>query len=225
MSGFAVATPAPAPGVGTTVSPAELEDTGVTPGAYTYMGGTVDADGRLSAAASGTTPYVPGGTDVAMADGGTGASTAANARTNLGFLSAVTTAAFPKSNTTLANITGLSLTVGVGTWEVFALARATIPGTGGIKFALAGTATVTALNGSFFYHDGTAFGGCGAVNVAGVEFLDSSTSNEVATVYTNATITVSVAGTLTLQFAESSTDAVDPSAVSVGSTLTARQLS
>lgn len=40
--------------------------------------------GVLSAATAGTDYYNPGGTDVAIADGGTGASTAAGARTNLG---------------------------------------------------------------------------------------------------------------------------------------------
>lgn len=40
--------------------------------------------GVLSAATSGTDYYAPGSTDVAVADGGTGASTAGGARTNLG---------------------------------------------------------------------------------------------------------------------------------------------
>ena len=40
--------------------------------------------GVLSIAAQGTDYYAPSGTDVAVADGGTGASTAAGARTNLG---------------------------------------------------------------------------------------------------------------------------------------------
>jgi len=42
------------------------------------------AAGVLSAATAGTDYYAPGSTDVAVADGGTGSSTAAGARTNLG---------------------------------------------------------------------------------------------------------------------------------------------
>ena len=43
-----------------------------------------NGSGTVSQATAGTDYYNPGGTDVAVADGGTGASTAAGARTNLG---------------------------------------------------------------------------------------------------------------------------------------------
>lgn len=43
-------------------------------GSFTYGSFTVNAKGLITAASSGTTPYVPGGTDVAVADGGTGVS-------------------------------------------------------------------------------------------------------------------------------------------------------
>jgi hypothetical protein len=48
--------------------------------------------GVLSAAVEGTDYYKPGGTDVAVADGGSGASTAAGARTNFGLGTAATKA-------------------------------------------------------------------------------------------------------------------------------------
>lgn len=51
----------------------------------TTVTGLIKGNGTaLSAAVEGTDYYAPGGTDVAVADGGTGASTAAGARTNLG---------------------------------------------------------------------------------------------------------------------------------------------
>ena len=74
-----------------------IASSGVSAGSYTLAGLTVDATGRITSASNGSA-YVPGGTDVAVADGGTGASTAAGARTNLG--------AAASGNWTSAGITG-----------------------------------------------------------------------------------------------------------------------
>lgn len=62
------------------------------------------ATGVQSIAVQGTDYYAPGGTDVALADGGTGASTATNARTNLGLVYGLDVQAF---NLLLTNIAGL----------------------------------------------------------------------------------------------------------------------
>lgn len=169
------------------------------------------------------TLYETGGVDVSVADGGTGASTPSGARTNLGFRSAVTTSDFPKSDTVLADVTDLSLSLGVGTWQIDLMARVGTEGTGGCKLALAGTATVDTLSGSYtFASEGEAIVG-GSVNIMGT-FLDLVPVAESSHVTVRATAIISVAGTFTLQFAENTTDAGTPSVVRIGSTLTALQL-
>ena len=66
--------------------------------------------GVLGTATAGTDYYNPGGTDVAVADGGTGSSTASGARTNLG----LGTAATQNTGTSGANVPLLN---GANTWS------------------------------------------------------------------------------------------------------------
>lgn len=89
--------------------------------------------------------YVPGGTDVTVADGGTGASTTAGARTNLGFLSSRVTTQFDKTNATLTNVSGLALTLTAGATYVFRAHLFCDFGAGGGKMTVGGTATATAI--------------------------------------------------------------------------------
>ena len=59
----------------------------------------------LSAAVAGTDYYAPGSTDVAVTDGGTGASTASGARTNLGLVIGTDVQAYDADLATIAGLT------------------------------------------------------------------------------------------------------------------------
>lgn len=127
------------------------------------------------------------------------------------------------SNTTLANITGLTADLTAGkTYKFEAVLYTSSANTGGVKFAIAGTATAT----SIIYEDvvidanvnaaqtratalATAVGGVTAVTAANSKITGS--------------ITVNAAGTLTVQFAQNASDGT-ASSVLVGSTLTVSQI-
>ena len=130
-----------------------------------------------------------------------------------------TTSGFNKTNTTLADITGLTATLVAGkTYRFEAKLYLTVSLTGGIKTAIGGTATATSFIGNIKTFDSgdytiqlnqkiTAIGGISGIT----SFTDSDAYVEIY-----GTITVNAAGTLTVQAAQNS--ASGTSTVLAGST-------
>lgn len=125
-------------------------------------------------------------------------------------------AQFDKTNTTLADITGLSLNVLAGrTYSFRAFLRTTSNVASGIKAAIAGTATATTINYEGWTQNANAIAGqTRAVALAGT--VAAVTAVTVAIIIIEGSITVNAAGTLTVQFADNA--GANTSSVLVNST-------
>lgn len=111
---------------------------------------------------------------------------------------------FDKTDTTLANITGLSVTVAAGKTYYFRAVLFETSGAGGHQYAISGTATATAIVYDIRTHDLTSqlWDICvrgTALDTAGGE----ATGTDHHTII-DGTITVNAGGTLTVQFAQNS---------------------
>lgn len=136
---------------------------------------------------------------------------------------AATTSVFTKTaNVTLSDITGLTLTLQPGTYHVEASVPLSCTTSGGYQFALSGTLTQTSTNGSSVILpqlNGTVIDAKIVSAFATAFSSQNTTSGTVAMLMVNVILVVTVAGTLTLQFAQNNN--AGASSVLVGAVLAA----
>lgn len=122
-------------------------------------------------------------------------------------LAARNSSSFAKtSDTTLANITGLTRNVEASRAYAFtAVLQTTAAATGGVKFAVSGTATATSIS-----YEGVLVDSGAIVNQTRATALDTtvcaSTTSTAGTCTIRGVVVIANAGTLTLQFAQNASD-------------------
>lgn len=137
-------------------------------------------------------------------------------KSNAGF-TRVTTQFDKTSDASLANITGLSSSVRAGkTYTFEAILYTTSNVAGGVQFAIAGTATATAIIYEAIVEDGAAVSAHTRATTLSTA-VGGITAVTAAYARITGTITVNAAGTLTVQFAQNTSN-INTSSVLVGST-------
>jgi hypothetical protein len=128
-----------------------------------------------------------------------------------------TTAQFDKTNTTLADITGLSGSLSAsGVYKFKALLHARPDSTGGFKVAIGGTCTATSIIYQTIVVDNATKSIINADPYTALAGTSTGSGTTAALVTIEGTIVVNAAGTLTVQFAQNS--ASGTSSVIAGST-------
>jgi hypothetical protein len=143
--------------------------------------------------------------------------------TMLSLRSRVSTQFDATTNTVLADVTGLTATVGAGlTYAFEAVLYTTSNTSGGVKFAIAGTATATAIIYEAVVMESTAISAkTRATSLAGA--VGGVTAVATAYARITGTITVNAGGTLTVQFAQNASNG-SASSVLVGSTFVVEKI-
>ena len=134
------------------------------------------------------------------------------------------TTQFDTTTTTLANITGLTVTLTAGkTYDCTSRLVTTSNIGGGVKFAISGTATATAIVTDAMVDSAGVPVAIGTARALAMNTtVGDVTAVTAATAFLYTTITVNAAGTLTTQFAENA--AVATSSVLVGSIMSCREV-
>lgn len=161
--------------------------------------------------------------DWSASTGITFGTTAAKVRDNLGVLGARTTAQFDKTNSTLADVTGLSVNVTAGKAYAFrARLFTTLNADAGFNTSMGGTATATSFIEVVSWVNTTDnIARNSKITTLGGAFSDAG--YDVVMIEIQGTIVVNAGGTLTVKFAQAVTDA-GQSSVLAGSTLTAQEI-
>jgi hypothetical protein len=152
----------------------------------------------------------------------TGGSSSASANTTVAFVSTQ----FDKTNNTFANVTGLTANLTAGSkYIIEAVILSLLSAGGGGQVKISGTATETSGSSSISSFDiGPAMSGLSrASSCLGASELLAAGTEPYTNFYVTGYIVVNAAGTLTIQFAQNTTNAT-PSSVIVGSFLRVTQV-
>ena len=161
-------------------------------------------------------------TDLAVSDGGTGASTAPAARANLGSRFARVATQFDATDATLADVTELVASVEAGkTYDFTARLFVDADATGGHKYAIGGTATATSI-----IYEIMSLSNAAALAITSRQTALGGSAGEAGatSVFTEikGLIMVANAGNLSVQFAQNSANGT--SSVLPGSSLTINEV-
>jgi len=138
-------------------------------------------------------------------------------------LKATNSAQFNKVNNTLADVTGISITLTPGVWIIQAHIPITTNGLTGYKVGIGGTASRTATNLELAAFDYSLPGFEAAAmynDLVGNVITGATTQGSVKII---GSVTISSGGTLTITFAQNVTDAGNPASVLTGAVLTGTQ--
>ncbi len=194
----------------------KITGSGGTTFASLFLGTNSSSWPQIAVSSAGPVKFVQG-------DGSTASNVWITGLLQYGGLTRTTTGFTATSNAVLANVTALTATLVAGqTYNFRAKLPMTAASSGGVQLAIAGTATATSI-----YYEGVLTSGGAIVNQTSSSALAGVVCSSSAAITTgnaeiNGTITVNAGGTLTVQFAQNTSNA-SVSTVLQGATFEVKQ--